>query len=56
MQECSKDTDYSAVKAINILSCESYIRIKKILISKEKWSIRLDGLEDELKSIALDLV
>jgi uncharacterized protein (TIGR02646 family) len=54
--ECRKDTEYSAIKATNILSNDSYSEIKKFLRKNDSWNIRLQRLEDELLDIAFDLI
>lgn len=56
MRKCTSDNSYAAVKATNMLDDDCYMNIKKMLKEKDRWTIKIQELEGELKRIALRLI
>lgn len=56
MEKCLPNESYAATKSTNLLNNENYNSIKKFLVESEKWDDTLIAIENEIQSIALELV
>ena len=56
LQNCKRENTYAAVKASNMLDDDCYLQIRQYMQNEDKWTDRLQELEDELREIALQFI
>lgn len=54
--KCTIPNSYAAIKATNMLRNAEYTKIKEILLANGAWTDKLGDIEEELKSISLQIV